>query len=446
MSNIRLTRRNFLQTSLLATGGATLAACTSATLPPAGTAATASQQAAAAGPRQEIGFLNEAVGSKEEGRTYLLAAFNAANDQIHVNHEGYSGADTVHQKFLTSLSGGIVPDLYHNEANYIPGYVAMDALTDLGPYLEASKRVDKADLLPHPLELCTYEGKVYGIPFWQDAVQLYYNKDLMAQAGLDPEAPPRDWDSLRTAASAIVQRDDSGKLLVAGLALDSWSIIRVFQAALYAWGGTLLNADNTKSAFNSDEGEGALTTLVNLILVDKLGEVGWGSEFEDTPDEPFIAGRQGFMFDVPAAAKRIQRNRPDFVNWGIVGLPAGPKGFAEVSRPPALMIPKSAKNKDQAWRVIEYWLDTKVMTRWALDILRAPTTASASADEALAKNKVVGALVESLKNTVDTPKTKHWAELFDTLGAELELALGGQKSPRQALDDAAATLDGVLGT
>jgi ABC-type glycerol-3-phosphate transport system substrate-binding protein len=47
---------------------------------------------------------------------------------------------------------------------------------------------------------------------------------------------------------------------------------------------------------------------------------------------------------------------------------------------------------------------------------------------------------------VDTPKTKHWAELFDTLGAELELALGGQKSPRQALDDAAATLDGVLGT
>ncbi len=306
------------------------------------------------------------------------------------------------------------------------------------------QRVDKADLLPHPLELCTYEGKIYGIPFWQDAVQLYYNKDLMAQAGLDPEKPPRDWDSLRAAAEAIVKRDDSGKLQVAGLALDSWSIIRVFQAALYAWGGMLLNADGTKSAFNSDEGEGALTTLVNLILVDKLGEVGWGSEFEDTPDEPFIAGRQGFMFDVPAAAKRIQRNRPDFVNWGIVGLPAGPKGFAEVSRPPALMIPKSAKNKDQAWRVIEYWLDTKVMTRWALDILRAPTTVSASAEEALAHNKVVAALVESLKNTVDTPKTKHWAELFDTLGAELELALGGQKSPRQALDDAAATLDPAL--
>ena len=445
MSIRKLTRRDFLTTSIMATGGITLSACGSNT-PATAAAPTAAAGGAAPGPRTEAQFLNEAVGSKEEGRTYLLAAFNAANDQIHVNHEGYGGADTVHQKFLTSLSGGVTPDLYHNEANYIPGYVEMDALTDLGPYLEASTRISKADILPHPLDLCTYEGKIYGIPFWQDAVQLYYNKDLLQQAGLDPEAPPRDWPALAAAAKAIVKRDSSGKLEVAGLALDSWSIIRVFQAALYGWGGTMLSADGKKSAFNSAEGAGALQTLVDLILKDKLGEVGWGSEFEDTPDEPFIAGKQGFMFDVPAAAKRIQRNRPEFQNWGTVGLPAGPKGFAEVSRPPALMIPKSAKNKDQAWRVIEYWLDTKVMVRWALDILRAPTTVSASADEALGQSKVVSSLVESLKNTVDTPKTKHWAELFDTLGAELELALGGTKTPEQALGDAAATLDKVLNT
>lgn len=443
MSSRKITRRDFLTTSILATGGLSLSACASNT-PATAAAPTGSAQGAATGPRTEVQFLNEAVGSKEEGRTYLLAAFNAANDQIHVTHEGYSGADTVHQKFLTSLSGGVTPDLYHNEANYIPGYVEMDALTDLGPYLDASKRISKADILPHPLDLCTYKGKIYGIPFWQDAVQLYYNKDLLQQAGLDPASPPRDWDSLRAAAAKIVKRDSSGKLEVAGLALDSWSIIRVFQAALYGWGGSLLNADATKSAFNSAEGVAALQTLVDLILKDKLGEVGWGSEFEDTPNEPFLAGKQGFMFDVPAAAKRIARNRPEFQNWGTVGLPAGPKGFAEVSRPPALMIPKSAKNKDQAWRVIEYWLDPKVMVRWALDILRAPTTVSASADEALGANKVVSSLVESLTHTVDTPKTKHWAELFDTLGAELELALGGSKTPEQALNDAAATLDAIL--
>lgn len=443
MQNKKLTRTAFLKTSILAAGGATLAACKSTVAPPLESTSGASSNPAA---RTEVQFLNELVGSKETGRTYLLAAFNAANDQIRSNHDGFGGGDTVHQKFLTALAGSAVPDLYHNEANYIPAYAEMDALTDLGPYLEASSRITKGDINPHPLDLCTYKGKIYGIPIYEDTMLLYYNKDLMKAAGLDPEAPPRDWASLREAALKIVKRDSAGKLLVAGLLLDSWSINKCFQAALYGWGGTLLSSDGSKAAFNSSEGQGALQTLVNLILEDHLGDVGWGLEFEDTPDEPFIAGKQGFMFDVPAAGKRILRNNPAFSNWGTIGLPAGPKSAAAVSRPPALMIPKGSKNKDAAWRVIEYWLDTKVMLRWSLDILRAPATISASADEALKASPVIASLVETLKNTVDSPKTKHWAELIDTIGAELELALGGQKTPSQALNDAAAILDKILVT
>ena len=443
MTTNNLLRRNFLKSTILAAGGITLAAC--APTSPDSNAAPA-QGAITSSKKTDIQFLNELVGSKEVGRTFLLAAFNAANDQINVIHEGYGGGEDVNQKFLTALSGGVPPDLYHNEANFIPAYVEMDALTDLSPYLEASTRIKKSDINPHPLDLCTYNNKIYGIPIFEDTLMLYYNKDLMKAAGLDPDSPPKDWAALREAALTIVKRDSGGKLQVAGLLLDSWSINKCFQAALYEWGGTLLSADGTQATFNSQEGKDALQTLVDLILVDKLGEVGWGLEFEDTPDEPFTAGKQGFMFDVPAAAKRIHKNNPGFTNWGPTGIPAGPKGAATVSRPPALMIPKSAKNKDQAWRVIEYWLDTKVELRWALDILRAPSTISSSADEALASSPVISTLVQALKNTVDSPKTKHWAELVDTMTAELELAIGGQKAAGQALDDAAAALNKVLTT
>ena len=84
MSIRKLTRRDFLTTSIMATGGITLSACGSNT-PATAAAPTTAADGAAAAPRTEAQFLNEAVGSKEEGRTYLLAAFNAANDQIHVN-------------------------------------------------------------------------------------------------------------------------------------------------------------------------------------------------------------------------------------------------------------------------------------------------------------------------------------------------------------------------
>lgn len=442
MSSLKLSRRDFLKTSILAAGASALAACAPAAAP---TSAPAAAAPAAGAAKTDIQFLNELVGSKEDGRTYLLAAFNAANDKINVNHEGYGGADVVDQKFLTALSGGAAPDLFHNEANYIPGYAEMDALTDLGPYLDASTRIKKSDIDPHPLDLCTYNGKVYGIPIWQETTMLYYNKDVMAAAGLDPEKPPRDWASLREAALKTVKRDSAGKLEVAGLVQDDWTIIRTFQAALYSWGGSLLSEDGKKAAFNSPEGKEALQTLVDMLLVDKVGDLAWGGELEGTPDEPFVVGKQAFKFDVAAAAKRFAKNAPNFVNWGVVSLPAGPKGFKEVSRPPALMIPKAAKNPDLAWRVIEYWLDTKVELRWALDILRAPTLLSSQADPALANSKVISALSETLKNTTDTPKTKHWAEMIDTLAAEALNALNGSKTASQALDDAAATLDKVLG-
>ena len=183
-----------------------------------------------------------------------------------------------------------------------------------------------------------------------------------------------------------------------------------------------------------------------MIVKDKVGDFAWGGELQGTPTEPFLVGKQAFMFDVAAAAKRFAANAPNFVNWGVTSMPAGPKGFKEVSRPPALMIPKAAKYPDLAWRVIEYWLATKVELRWALDILRAPTALSSQADPALKNSIVISALTETLKNTTDTPKTKHWAEMISALGAETLNALTGKKSAAQALDDAASTVDKALNT
>ena len=88
MTTNNLLRRNFLKSTILAAGGITLAAC--APTSPDSNAAPA-QGAITSSKKTDIQFLNELVGSKEVGRTFLLAAFNAANDQINVIHEGYGG-------------------------------------------------------------------------------------------------------------------------------------------------------------------------------------------------------------------------------------------------------------------------------------------------------------------------------------------------------------------
>jgi multiple sugar transport system substrate-binding protein len=108
------------------------------------------------------------------------------------------------------------------------------------------------------------------------------------------------------------------------------------------------------------------------------------------------------------------------------------------------MIPKAAKHKDEAWRVMEYWMQPKVMVRWSKDVFRPPSTVAALEDESLMSDPRIGPISEALKHTVEIPSTPRWAEIFNALSAEVELAMLGKKSPSQALDDAAATANQAL--
>ena len=437
MDRQTLTRRDFLKMSMTTAVGLGLAACA-----PQATPAPTEEAQEAPVETVEVVFWSELVGSKEEGRATLISAFNAASDRIVVRHEGFP--DKANDKFLAAVAGGIVPDIFGAGAKYMPGYVGIDALADLAPYLEASDAVSPEDFPEGVLALGRHGGKIWGLPVFADTMVLYYNKDLLAEAGFDAESPPRDWDTLREAAIAMTKRDANGELEVAGCLLGSWSVTRLFIPMIYAWGGQLLNDDNSKAAFNGPEGKEFLQMVVDLILKDRVTESGWGEEFEDSVNEPFIAGKGAMVFDVPATTKRILRWRPGFTNWGITGLPAGPQGFAQEANTILLMIPAAAKHKEEAWRVMEYWMDPKVMVRFAQDIYRPPSTIAALEDETLMSDPTIAPISEALKHTIVLPETAHYAEIWDALNAEIGLALLGEKSAAQALDDAAGTVDRVL--
>jgi multiple sugar transport system substrate-binding protein len=439
MERGKLSRREFMNLSAVTAAGALLAACG-----PGEPAEEAEPEMEEPEGKVTINFWSDLVGSKEEGRAGLIAAYNAASDSAEVVHEGIFGQDEAHQKFLTALAGGVVPNLYGNGSDLIPGYVENDALTDLGPFLEKSDSVSEVDFPEGVLALCKHDGKVWGIPVYADTMVLYYNRNLMEEAGFDPEVPPRDWDELREMANAIVKRDANGDLEVAGCLWGNWSAPRVFIPGVYAFGGKLFNDDLTKAAFNSPEGRDALQVIVDMIQEDEVTEVGWGEEFEDSVTEPFIAEKAGFQFDVPAATRRIVRWRPEFTEYGIVGLPAGPAGYAQIAQTIALMIPEKATLKEESWRFIEYWMQPKVMVRWAQDIFRPPSTFAALQDEALMADPRIAPVSEALEYTVGVPSTPHWAEVFNAISAEVQLAIIAEKTVEQALTDAETNVNRVL--
>ena len=62
-----------------------------------------------------------------------------------------------------------------------------------------------ADLRPFALEASLYLGERFVMPFNVSNPVMYYNKELFAEAGLDPENPPTTWEELLAAAQALTK-------------------------------------------------------------------------------------------------------------------------------------------------------------------------------------------------------------------------------------------------
>ncbi|MFR8338817.1 MAG: extracellular solute-binding protein [Eisenbergiella massiliensis] len=80
---------------------------------------------------------------------------------------------------------------------------AEGALASLDDYI-AKDNVDMTQFYAPAVDEMTSAGVVYGIPLTVDSRVLFYNKDLLDEAGVDP-ASITDWDSLRDAAIKLTK-------------------------------------------------------------------------------------------------------------------------------------------------------------------------------------------------------------------------------------------------
>ena len=102
--------------------------------------------------------------------------------------------DTMAQKILVGLQQSRnAPDVITELESRTLRYARKSLLTDL---TDVVTKLGKDDLVPSALATGEYEGRYYSIPFRHDGAGLYYNKDLFAAAGLDPEHPPQTWAQL----------------------------------------------------------------------------------------------------------------------------------------------------------------------------------------------------------------------------------------------------------
>src|SRR5581483_7670872 len=127
-----------------------------------------------------------------------LQAFESQNN-VQVNNIGMPFDDVLNQ--LTSMTNaGIPPDVMELSGNWPYALGGTNALADLAPFVSQSWR---QDAFPTSFEAGTYKGTLYAVPFSITPHGFWYNKKMMANAGLNPSAPPRTITELNQAMEML---------------------------------------------------------------------------------------------------------------------------------------------------------------------------------------------------------------------------------------------------
>ena len=183
----------------------------------------------------------------------------------------------------------------------------------------------KKDIWPGALEAVTYQGKVYGMPWVNDVLFLYYNEEMLKAAGFDK--PPKTWTELEQMAMAAKEKGVVEYPFIESFPQEEGLTI-AFAYYLFAFGGNFFDAEN-KPAFNSPEGLAALNYMVKGMKEgmynpaslestyeevrntfsqgSSLFSVNWAYQYNMANDEKRIEDRRQSQDHNPARRKNPQR-------------------------------------------------------------------------------------------------------------------------------------------
>ncbi|MFT4104885.1 MAG: extracellular solute-binding protein [Lacrimispora sp.] len=294
----------------------------------------------------------------------LLADFMAANPNIKVESVAIPFNQYKDQVLIAGTSGNAA-DVIMGNSQMMVAFQGAGLLADLKG-LVSQEVLD--DVYPNYLAGTTFDGKVAAISWAPHPLALYYNKDLMKKAGLDPEKAPATWDEMTEMAKKIAAlgKDDAGNTIY-GLGLPTGKVAHtgsVANGVFYSFGGHFLGGDG-KVDLNNEGNVNALKYMKQMV--DEKVMPG-GLEIKDLRGL-FATGQIGFIIDgdMGRNAYRASSGKgEDFdASMGYAIIPIGVTGKSEtVYTEHELGISASSSHQEAAAKLIEYLTGKEAMLKY----------------------------------------------------------------------------------
>jgi multiple sugar transport system substrate-binding protein len=362
----------------------------------------------------------------------LIQQFEKENPNIKVNLTDLTWSDG-HEKIVVAFGSDTAPDVLELGSDWLPEFSYQNVLLDVT--FEAEK-IKKEFMMWEP---ATIKEKIFGFPWILDTRVLFYNKDLMKKAGLDPDKPPKTWDELLDYCKAVNRL----KPLAYGFGVNSAErhrLYKKFLPFLWANGGEILSPDQKESEINSAEAIRALEFYKELT---RNGMI----DTQAMLDEAFKHDKIGFVISGGWLLNDLRKNYPQ-LDFGICLMPKPESGRgspASFAGGEFLVINKKTKNSKEALELINFLIQKDN----CLQVCQAigsgfPSARGAELDPYYRNNPDLSIFQEQLKYAVPPPPHPQWVYMEEIIEKVVEVVMYDKKSPQEALDQAKAEIDKLL--
>lgn len=265
----------------------------------------------------EIEYWQYNFGEGVAAMDILIEQFHEQYPNIRVLHNYETPLEDFNEVMAARAPAGVGPDLVRLYYGWQATWIDAGYLVSL-PRSYFPHSTVRNEFNPF-IETSFLEGELYSLPTAVQVGALYYNKDLMVEAGLNPETPPTTLQELAQQAVLCTQRNEDGSFEVMGLpiSINGQAEYWFREVLLRQFGQPPMSDDRRTILWNgSREGYAAWQELLRFQTEFNTGD----STLFDSDPNYFVTGRACFHIDTSARLEIIAANAPD-LQFGVTELP-----------------------------------------------------------------------------------------------------------------------------
>ena len=339
-------------------------------------------------------------------------------------------------------AGGGEIDLIGGDVVWPAQFAANGWIEDLSDRFTEEER---QAFLPAPVESCTHEGAVYGVPWFTDAGMLYYRKDLLEKSGFSE--PPQTWEELKEQATKVTSESDAEDGFVFQGAEYEGGTVNGLE---YIWthgGDVLAGEDLNDVVIDSPRAVSGLSTERSMVE-SGVAPQAVSTYAEQECQAAFLNGGAVFCRNWPymyALAGQEGQSRIGPGQVGVAPLPVAAGQGESFSGLGGwnfyLNAASSEEEKDAAYEFVKFATSPEQQRYRAFNGSFLPTLKDLYDEEEIVEKVPVIALGESaIKNARPRPLSPYYSDMSLVMAEQFNASVKGTKSP----EGAAETLDDRL--